>query len=203
MKRINTDIVISGGGIAGMTAACAFGAAGFDVTCVDPAPPVTVSDADKTDLRSTAFLQPARNTLKSAGVWAHLEPYAASLDIMRLADAGGERNELRTVADFVASEISAEPFAWNLPNWLLRRELLTRIEELDRVTFQTGVKTGHLTPRTEYAYVQLSNNTQVKCKLVLAADGRNSPTREQLGIGVKTWRFGQKAVVFCVSHTHP
>ncbi len=200
MERISTDILISGGGIAGMTAACAFGAAGFDVICVDPAPPVTVSDTDKTDLRSTAFLQPARNTLKSAGVWAHLEPYAAPLDIMRLADAGGEINELRTVADFVASEISAEPFAWNLSNWLLRRELLTRIEELDRVTFLTGVKTKHITPRLERAHVQLSNQAQVDCKLVLAADGRNSPTRERLGIGAKTWRFGQKAVVFCVSH---
>ncbi|MFK5997475.1 MAG: UbiH/UbiF family hydroxylase [Rhodobacterales bacterium] len=203
MERISTDILISGGGIAGMTAACAFGAAGLKVVCVDPAPPVTVSDADKTDLRSTAFLQPARNTLKSAGVWAHLEPYAAPLDIMRLADAGGATNEVRTVADFNASEISDEPFAWNLPNWLLRRELLTRIKELDTVTFLTGVETSRITPRTARAHVQLSNQSQVDCKLVLAADGRNSPTRERLGIGAKTWRFGQKAVVFCVSHQHP
>ncbi len=203
MKRISADILISGGGIAGMTAACAFGAAGFKVVCVDPATPVIVSDTDKSDLRSTAFLQPARNTLKSAGVWAHLEPYAAPLDIMRLADAGGEMNEVRTVADFVASEISDEPFAWNLPNWLLRRELLTRIDELDTVTFLTGVETKGVTPRTERAHTQLSNQTQVDSKLVLAADGRNSPTRDRLGIGAKTWRFGQKAVVFSVSHTSP
>jgi 2-polyprenyl-6-methoxyphenol hydroxylase-like FAD-dependent oxidoreductase len=41
MKKIETDIVISGGGVAGLTAAAAFGTAGFDVVIVDPAPPVT------------------------------------------------------------------------------------------------------------------------------------------------------------------
>jgi 2-octaprenyl-6-methoxyphenol hydroxylase len=39
MKKIETDIVISGGGVAGLTAAAAFGTAGFDVVIVDPAPP--------------------------------------------------------------------------------------------------------------------------------------------------------------------
>ncbi len=200
MKRINTDIMISGGGIAGLTAACAFGSAGFKIVCVDPAPPVTEVTDPKSDLRSTAFLQPARNTLITAGIWAHLELYATPLEIMRLADAGGEVNEVRTVADFVASEISDEPFAWNLPNWLLGREMLKRIEELDNVTFLTGVETKRITPRTDRAYVQLSNQTQVDCKLVLAADGRNSPTRDMMGIDAKTWRFGQKAIVFSVSH---
>ncbi len=203
MERISTDIMISGGGIAGMTTACAFGTAGFSVVCVDPAPPVTIEADPKSDLRSTAFLQPARNTLKAAGIWAHLKDYATPLEIMRLADAGGEVNEVRQVADFVASEISDEPFAWNLPNWLLRREMLKRIAELDTVTFLTGAETKKITPRTDRAYVQLSNQTQVDCKLVLAADGRNSPTRDMLGIEAKTWRFGQKAIVFSVSHTLP
>ncbi len=203
MERITTDILISGGGIAGMTAACAFGAAGFDVICVDPMPPVTEASNPQADLRSTAFLQPARNTLISAGIWKHLKAHATPLEIMRLADAGGEVNEIRKVADFDASEISDEPFAWNLPNWLLRREMLKRIDELDNVTFLTGVETKRITPRLDTAYVQLSNDTQVVCKLVIAADGRNSPARDMAGIKAKTWRFGQRAIVFSVSHTEP
>ena len=54
------DIVISGGGIAGLAAAAAFGASGFATLCVDPAPPVTEREADGADLRTTAFLQPAQ-----------------------------------------------------------------------------------------------------------------------------------------------
>ena len=62
MSHTRTDIIISGGGIAGLTATCAFAQAGYDVVCVDPMPQVTSADADGADLRSTAFLQPARNT---------------------------------------------------------------------------------------------------------------------------------------------
>ena len=46
------DILIAGGGIAGLTAAAAFGQAGFQVICVDPAPPITHSEAPGADRRS-------------------------------------------------------------------------------------------------------------------------------------------------------
>ncbi len=203
MKRLHTDILVSGGGIAGLTAACAFGAAGFTVICVDPTPPVTELENPSADLRSTAFLQPARQTLIDAGIWQHLEPYAAPLQIMRLADAGGAPGVIRKLADFDASEISDLPFGWNLPNWLLRREILNRIAELDTVEFRAGVATTRMTPRLTENLVMLSDGTQVAARLVVGADGRNSPVREMLGIGVKTWRYGQKALVFCVSHPRP
>ena len=50
------DIIISGGGIAGLTATAALASAGLDVLCVDPTPPVIERDATGADLRSTAFL---------------------------------------------------------------------------------------------------------------------------------------------------
>ncbi|CAN0586972.1 unnamed protein product, partial [Ectocarpus sp. 12 AP-2014] len=39
--------------------------------------------------------------------------------------------------------------------------------------------------------------------MVVAADGRNSPMRQAAGIGVKTTRFGQKALAFAVTHPIP
>ena len=50
------DVLVAGGGVAGLTAAAAFAAAGFRVVCVDPVPPVTSAEAEGSDLRSTAFL---------------------------------------------------------------------------------------------------------------------------------------------------
>ena len=99
------DILISGGGIAGLTAAAAFGAAGFDVICVDPTPPVTERDAAGSDLRTTAFLQPAQALLEQCGLWARLSDHAAPLQIMRIVDAGGEVPEPRIVRDFNAANI--------------------------------------------------------------------------------------------------
>ena len=181
--RHSTEILISGGGIAGLTAAAAFGAAGFSVVCVDPTAPVTDADADGADLRTTAFLQPAAATLAAAGLWERLAPFAAPLQIMRIVDAGGATPEPRLVKDFDASEISDQPFGWNLPNWLLRREMVARLADLPNVIFRPGVGFARLLTRETEALVTLTDGTTISCQLLIAADGRASPVREAAGIG--------------------
>ena len=203
MTAPDFDIVVSGGGVAGLTAAAVFGNAGFSVLCVDPAPPVTDRDAKGADLRTTAFLQPAQALLERAGLWARLAPHAADLQIMRIVDAGGELAEPRLTKEFDASDISDRPFGWNLPNWLLRREMVAHLESLDTVAFRPGTGFASLFTREVEARVGLSDGTTLRCRLVIAADGRNSPVREATGIGVKTMRYGQKALAFAVTHPIP
>ena len=203
MDRITTDIVISGGGVAGLTAAAAFGSAGFSVMCVDPTPPVTSATADGADLRSTAFLQPSVEVLQAAGLWDKLSPHAAPLQIMRIIDAGGATNEPRRIKDFNAADVSDQPFGYNLPNWLLRREMVARLAELPNVDFRPGVATKAVLTRETEARVTLTDGTAVSARLLIGADGRNSFVRQALGIGVRTWRYGQKALTFAVTHPVP
>ncbi len=197
------DIVIAGGGIAGLSAAAVFGAAGRNVLCVDPAPPVTDRDDPDADLRTTAILQPGRAVLSDAGVWPLLDDHAAPLQVMRIVDAGGDEPEPRIVRDFNASDISDQPFGWNLPNWLLRRELLSFLSRLPTVSLRLGIGATSLVARTKEARVGLSDGSSVACKLVLAADGRHSLMRTAAGIGVRTSRYGQKALAFAVTHPIP
>ena len=201
--RETTDILISGGGVAGLTAAAAFGSAGFRVVCVDPAPPVTEEAEAGADLRTTAFLQPARRVLEAAGIWPRIAPRGAALRIMRIVDAGGEAPEPRIVTDFDAAEIGEEPFGWNFPNWLLRRESVARLAELPNVDFRPGTATRSVLTREAEARVTLSDGAQVSARLLIAADGRASPVREAVGIGVTTMRYGQKALAFAVTHPVP
>lgn len=200
---MNYDIVISGGGIAGLTAAAAFGHAGFSVLCVDPTPPVTAREDDGADQRSTAFLQPARSFLQEAGLWDRLADHAMPLEVMRIVDAGGEAPEPRIIRDFDASELGDLPFGWNLPNWLLRREMAAQLNDMAQVDFRAGTATTSLFTREAEARVGLSDGSRVKTRLVIAADGRNSPMRQAAGIGVRTTRFGQKALAFSVTHPIP
>jgi 2-octaprenyl-6-methoxyphenol hydroxylase len=201
--RLETDIVISGGGVAGLTAAAAFGTAGFRVTCVDPAPPVTTAEAAGADLRSTAFLQPSVSVLKEAGLWHRLAPHAAALQIMRIIDAGGAEPTPRLIKDFDASDVSDLPFGWNLPNWLLRREMVARLAELPNVDFRPGTGTTGLLTREAEAIVSLSDGTSLRARMVIGADGRDSRVRQALGIPVTTTRYGQKALTFAVTHPIP
>jgi len=189
MKRTKTDIVIAGGGVAGLTAAAAFGTAGFHVTIVDPTPPVTTGDQDGSDLRTTAFLQPAQQFLKTAGLWPRLAGEAAPLQVMRIVDIATDTPVTR---DFNAEDISEQPFGWNLPNWLLRREMVARLEEMGNVDFRPGVGFKAMLARTSEIIVTFSDGTQATAKLLIGADGRNSPVRQAAGIGVRTMRYGQK-----------
>ncbi|WP_306005351.1 UbiH/UbiF family hydroxylase [Aquicoccus porphyridii] len=203
MPEFDYDILVSGGGVAGLTAAAVFGSAGFSVLCVDPAAPVTERDAEGSDLRTTAFLQPSRDLLEFAGLWSRLALHAAPLQVMRIVDAGGPSPEPRLTKDFNAGDITDLPFGWNLPNWLLRHEMVARLLELPNAEFRPGTAFASLFTRETGARVGLSDGSRVHVQLVIAADGRNSPVRRASGIPVKTTRYGQKALAFAVTHPVP
>ncbi|MDQ7261150.1 UbiH/UbiF family hydroxylase [Paracoccus sp. PS-1] len=203
MQIDDTEVLVSGGGIAGLIAAAAFGSAGHRVVCVDPAPPVTDEAAEGSDLRSTAFLRPSIAVLQAAGLWDRLSPHATALQVMRIIDAGGKLPQARLARDFDAAEISDQPFGWNLPNWLLKREISARLAGLQNVRFLPGTGTAGLLARDSEALATLTDGRRIRAKLVIGADGRNSPVRESLGIGTRTLRYGQKALAFAVTHDRP
>ena len=238
--RISHDILIAGGGVAGLTAAAAFGAAGFSVLCLDPGPVAatptrtaadlrttaqtaadlrtpaqTAADLRTTartaadlrtptqtaaDLRTTAFLQPARALLDACGLWPRLAPFATPLQVMRIVDVGGTAPVTR---DFDAAELGDLPFGWNLPNWLLRRELAAHLAGLAGVTYRPGTSFAGMLARDDGALVRLDDGSQVAARLVIGADGRDSAVRRAAGIGVRTRHHGQKALVFAVTHATP
>ncbi len=203
MSRVETDIFISGGGIAGLVAAAAFGRAGFSVELAEPAPPAATAEAEGSDLRSTAYLQPARRLLEKAGLWAHLAPHATPLDALRVIDTAGWPPEIRTSREFAARDIGDEPFGWNLPNWLTRKVLTEAIAGMDGVRLRMGVGFAGLVAREAEARIALTCGTRLTARLALACDGRTSPLREAAGIGATTTRYGQKALAFAVTHEMP
>lgn len=199
-----TEIMISGGGIAGMIAAIGFASQGRDVICVDPAPPVTRETDAGSDLRSTAFLRPSVALFKKIGLWDRLGPYATPLDVMRIVDAGGAETKPRMTKSFNSGDLGdGLPFGWNLPNWLIKRELAAAIAEHEKIRFRPGTATSAVITRDDAAFIRLDDGTTINAKLLVAADGRFSPVREALGIGVRSLRYGQKALAFAVTHEIP
>ena len=194
-----TDILVVGGGVAGLTATATLAAAGRRVLCIDAAP----REAGAQDTRTTAFLRPAVDLLTAAGVWGRLEGATAALDTMRLIDAGGEANAAREIADFHAAEISTPPFGWNVANRDMRRALTAQCEAHDLAEIAFGVSLESLTPRRARQIARLSDGRAVGARLVVGADGRNSAVRRLAGIGEKRTSYGQKALVFTVAHTEP
>ncbi len=201
--RQDFDIVIAGGGLAGLSAAAAFGARGMRVLCVDPAPPVTAGEATGADWRTTAILQPGQDLMEEAGLWDRLAPHASALKVMRIVDAGGREIGPRLTRDFDSADLGEAPFAWNLPNWLIRRELAARLDELATVDYRPGTGLADLATRETEVLARLSDGTTVAARMAIGADGRNSRVREALGIGARRIRYDQKALAFAVRHSVP
>ncbi|MEM9427542.1 MAG: FAD-dependent monooxygenase [Pseudomonadota bacterium] len=200
MSRVHTDIFISGGGIAGLSAGIALANAGFRVVLADPAPPASDSDDSKADLRSTAFLQPARGLLEDAGLWPLLEPSATPLEALRVIDLAGAPPKIATERTFSAADLGESAFGWNLPNWLTRKVLTDAAAETPNLELRLGTGFAKLLTRESEALVTLTDGTRLSARLAIAADGRASPLREAAGMPVETTRYGQKALALAVSH---
>ena len=198
-----TDVFVSGAGIAGLVAAAAFAARGFTVAVADPAPPVRDADADGSDLRSTAYLRPATDLFRDAGLWDALAPAATPLRALRVAESRGDPPALVADRLFDASDLGPEPFGWNVPNWLARKTLADRLAGDDRVDLRLGTGVRDVLPRDREAVVTLAGGARIAARLVVAADGRGSPVREGAGIPVRTTRYGQSALAFVAAHDLP
>ena len=196
MTSAECDIFISGAGPAGMMAALVMADAGYSVVLADPAP-FTTGESD--DVRTTAFLQPAQTFFAELGVWNSLEPSATELQIMRIADTDPS-GEIRVTKAFDASEISDRPFGWNLRNRDVRRVLSAAISSSDAIRVLPCTKTRSLTLRETGALVRLDDGSSARARLVMGADGRNSTIRSEIGVGKKTYRYSQRAIVFSVEH---
>ncbi len=198
-----TDIFISGAGLAGLAAALGFAHAGFSVVLADPAPPPSGTADPAADLRSTAFLAPARALLDEIGAWAPLDAAAVPLETLRVADCAGDPPAIRTERAFRSADLGEPAFGWNLPNWLTRRVLTGLAASHPAIDLRLGTGFASLLTRDREAIVTLSDGARLRTRLAIAADGRASPLREAAGIGVDTTRYGQKALAFAVTHEKP
>ena len=203
MAKERVDILISGGGLAGLIAAAAFGHAGFTVAVADPAPPVSSAGAEGSDLRSTAFLSPARALMERVGIWDALAPHATPLEVLEAVDSTGWPPEIRERRAFRSSDLGAGPFGWNLMNWLTRRELMGVLEAPERVQLIWGAGVDRMLARDREVIVTLTDGRRIAARLVVGADGRNSAVRAAAGIEAQTTRYGQKALAFTVTHPVP
>jgi 2-octaprenyl-6-methoxyphenol hydroxylase len=198
-----TDIFISGAGIAGLTAALALAQAGFRVTVADPTPPVADGADDGSDLRSTAYLQPSQALFARLGLWDRLAALATPLDVLRIVDTAGDPPVLRDTRDFRASDLGDQPFGWNVLNWVMRRELTAAAQAHPGVDLRLGVGFAGLVQRTTAALVTLTDGTRLSARLAVAADGRDSPLRDAAGIGARVTRYGQVSLAFVATHDVP
>jgi len=200
--RIDTDILIIGGGLAGLALTARMAAEGLDVLCVEAGPAPSPDTAHR-DQRTTAILMPGVDTLRHSGAWDAIEPDAQPLHGMKIVDCGGADTTPRDEAMFDAAEAGNDAFGWNVRNGPTRLALAAHIGGQDTARLIADTRIDHWIARQDKVLATLSDGTRVTARLLVGADGRGSVVRERSGIGLRKWGYAQKALAARVEHTRP
>ena len=194
--HIRTTVLIIGGGLSGLTLAATLGEAGVDVTCIDRDPPVNQL-TQKYDGRTTAISYASHNVLQTAGAWKKMLPDCEPILDIRVADGSSP-----FYLHFGSEEDGGnQPFGWIIENRLMRHVLFRNVRRLKKqVRHIAPAEIKKFIREKESVGVVLKDGTKITAPLMVGADGRNSATREWLGIDIKKVDYKQSALVCNVAH---
>ncbi|WP_313072329.1 5-demethoxyubiquinol-8 5-hydroxylase UbiM [Melaminivora sp.] len=196
-SSLDCDLLIVGGGPAGLSLAASVAQAGLSATVLEqqveeqlarPAP----------DGREIALTHPSVATLQRLGSWQRLAGHEVGL--LRAADVHDGPVGRRGSLHLHAGGTGAGHLGWIVPNHALRRTAYEVAASTPGVRVVTGARVQHVATRAACAEVEYLTAGQdqarlLRAPLVVAADSRLSATRRQLGLGAAMTDFGRTVIV--------
>ncbi|HUE78226.1 MAG TPA: UbiH/UbiF/VisC/COQ6 family ubiquinone biosynthesis hydroxylase [Sphingomicrobium sp.] len=187
------DVIIFGGGMIGLALAAALDSSGMSAIIVDPADPEKRNDA-AFDGRTSAVSSSSMRMLRTIGIADHFPEPGGPIDRIQVADGlepGGLRFE---------PPAGDEPLGWMHENRHLRRALRDRAEAGPNLWLLWKSVVTSVERDAHGVKVALADGRTLNAPLLVAADGRQSPTREAAGIRVARWRYDHQAIVSTLRH---
>ncbi|WP_018951064.1 FAD-dependent monooxygenase [Thioalkalivibrio sp. AKL12] len=195
MTEQRSDIAIVGGGPVGGLAACTLARAGYAVTLFERgAPPAP--DAHPNDTRGYALAAGSVQFLDDLGYWAPLAERATAIRSIVVSRRGGLGRVHLNAADHgrhalgqVVPAVALEPML----------DAACRDAGVDVRHHSTLAGVGEVTDDQRALRIRGADGESTwAARLILAADGIQSPTRKALGLPVNRLRYAADALVFDV-----
>jgi 2-octaprenyl-6-methoxyphenol hydroxylase len=186
------DVIIFGGGLVGLALAGALDSSGLSAIVVDPADPAPRASASF-DGRTSAVSSSSMRMLETIGVAAMLAEPACPIRRIAVAD-GLAPGSLHFDAE------DDEPLGWMTENRYLRAALQARAEAGKHVWLMWKSSVASVDRSATGVTVALGDGRKLHAPLLIAADGRNSATREAAGINIARWKYDHQAIVSVLRH---
>ncbi len=198
----DTNIVIVGGGLNGTALALAFAQVGFDSIVVDALPVDTRKDV-AFDGRGYALALTSQRMLNVLGVWDGIKGDSQPILDIKVSDGRPVEGASPYFLHFDHHEIEEGPMGHMVEDRFLRRALLDRVANTDRVTHLSGVKVTTHSVETGGVTVSLDNGRELRGRMLVGCDGRQSAVAQRSGIRRTGWQYSQSSLVCAVEHELP
>ena len=120
------DVIIVGGGMAGMTLGCALARAGVETAVIEQSKPAQTK-LPAFDGRTTSIAHGSAQVLKGIGLWPLLKADAEPILDIRIADGHPSRGVSPLFLHFEHTEIGTEPFGYIMSRIASIRDALFRL----------------------------------------------------------------------------
>jgi len=192
---MDTDILILGGGLVGLTLALALDKAGIATVIVDLADPETQLAA-AFDGRASAIASASWNMLTAIGVAEALAPHGCPIKRIEVRD-GLQHDCL----DFTPEGDDAF-LGMMVENRIVRQALHTAVAQAAHIRLMSKT-TADVSRAESGVTATLSTGETVNARLLVVAEGRNSPTRAAAGLRTANWAYPHTAIISAINHSIP
>jgi 2-octaprenyl-6-methoxyphenol hydroxylase len=187
------DLIILGGGLVGMTLALAAAKAGITSHVVDRADPEALT-AEGYDGRATAISTASWNLLRNIGLSERLESLGCPIASIAVTDSMKPGR-----IDF-----RPEPHEGSLGRMFDNRDLRLALFDAARseplIEWHTSAEASERARGPHGVSVTLNDGRELKASLLVAAEGRQSPTRDEAGFSLAKWEYKHRAQVTALYH---
>jgi 2-octaprenyl-6-methoxyphenol hydroxylase len=194
---IRCDVLIVGGGHAGLMLGAALARFGFAVRLVERQP-LPAIEAALADGRSLALLAGSVRIAKELGVWPAIAADTGSIERVEVVDVEGGGQ-----VHYDSHDHGKGPFGVGIEHGRLRRGLLRAFLTAAGAEAWLAGEVAELRREAGAIAARLADGRTVAARLVVGADGRGSRVRELARIGVDRWAYGQHALTFVLRHERP
>jgi 2-octaprenyl-6-methoxyphenol hydroxylase len=196
------DILISGGGMVGLPLGLALAQGGLNTVIADASPPARVLDP-KFDGRVSALAYASVRMLTALGVWDALAPHAQPIREILVTDGKAGQPSSPFSLHFDAAEVGADSLGHIAENRHIRSSLHDAVARQPGLTLLAPAAVKSLAVTAGGAVARLADGEEISAALVIAADGRDSPLRAEMGVQVIGWSYPQTGIVATVEHEKP
>jgi 2-octaprenyl-6-methoxyphenol hydroxylase len=190
------DLLVLGGGLVGMALALAAAKKGLSSHVVDRADPAELT-AEGFDGRASAISTASWNLFGNIGLADSLEPHACPIASIAVTD-GMRPGRI---------DFQPEPHEGSLGRMFANRQLRLALFEAAKneplIAWHAPVSVAERRRGEFGVSATLADGTVLEAALMVAAEGRMSPTREEAGIAVAKWDYKHRAIVTVLGHEKP